>query len=112
MLKRTNRVNLLFDFYGPLLTFKQGEVIKLYYIEDYSLAEIAETLNISRQGVYDLLKRGEESLDRYEKKLGLLNKFKDYREVLFELKEILNNSTDEKTRDKSLELLDKLMERG
>ena len=112
MIEKTNKINLLFDFYGPLLTIKQGEAIKLYYVEDYSLAEIAEKLNISRQGVYDLLKRGEEALINYEKKLGLLKRFKEYKEVVLELKETLESSSDEVVRERSLELLEELLGRG
>lgn len=112
MLEKTNKINLLFDFYGPLLTFKQGEAIRLYYIEDFSLAEIADSLDISRQGVYDLLKRGEEALINYEEKLGLLERFREYREVIFELKELLENSKDEVVKAKSRELLEDLIERG
>lgn len=108
MLEKTNRINLLFDFYGPLLTYKQEKAIKLYYIEDYSLAEIADRMNISRQGVYDSLKRGEEALDKYEKKLGLYKKFEEHREVLLDLRDILEKPINEISRERCLELLDRL----
>lgn len=70
---------LLYDFYGKLLTPKQREVMRLYYEEDLSLGEIAEELKISRQAVHDILRRSEQALEKYEKKLGLLNgcSFKD-----------------------------------
>ncbi len=70
-------VSILFDFYGELLTEKQREVISLYYNEDYSLGEISENLNISRQGVYDTLKRAEKILSGYEDKLKLVEKFNE-----------------------------------
>ncbi len=67
--------SLLLDFYGQLLTDRQYEILDLHYNNDYTLTEIAEQLNISRQGVYDNEKRGRAILNEYENKLGLLNKF-------------------------------------
>ena len=108
MLEKTNKINLLFDFYGPLLTDKQEKAIRLYYIEDYSLGEIADNLNISRQGVFDSLKRGEEALNRYEKKLGLYKKFEEQREVLLDLRRILEKPINQISREKCIKLLDRL----
>jgi len=65
---------LLLDLYGQLLTQRQYEILDLHYNNDYSLGEIAEHLGISRQGVYDNLKRGKEILINAEKKLKLLEK--------------------------------------
>ena len=66
------RLGLLFEQYKNLLTEKQREIISLYYEEDYSLGEISENLNVSRQGVYDTLKRSEKILKEYENKLHLV----------------------------------------
>jgi len=71
-LERTNRINLLFDFYGPLLTDKQQTFLKCHYYDDYSLGEIAAEFQISRQAVYEHLKRAEQTLEQYERRLGLL----------------------------------------
>lgn len=68
-------VALLLDFYGEMLTDKQRDVIELYYDEDLSLSEIAETSKITRQGVRDSIKRGEQTLYDLEEKLGLVKKF-------------------------------------
>lgn len=68
-------INYLFDFYGKLLSEKQYLVIELYYLHDLSLSEIGEQLDVSRQGVFDILKRAENKLYDYEDKLGLVNKF-------------------------------------
>jgi len=70
-LQKTNRINVLFDFYGPLLTEKQQTFLKCYYHDDYSLGEIADDFAISRQAVYEHLKRSEQALEEYEKKLRL-----------------------------------------
>ena len=62
-------IGLLFEQYKELLTEKQREMVSLYYEEDYSLGEISENLGVSRQGVYDTLKRSEKILREYENKL-------------------------------------------
>lgn len=68
------RMVLLYDFYQLLLTEKQQAMMDLYYQQDFSLAEIAETLSISRQAVYDHLRRTESTLEKYETKMKLLEK--------------------------------------
>ncbi|MBS3898292.1 MAG: hypothetical protein KGZ54_10540 [Dethiobacter sp.] len=75
MLEETTRVNLLYDFYGNFLTVRQRECLELYYQHDLSLAEIAVNLGISRQGVHDLIKRGVRTLEKTEKRLGLVARF-------------------------------------
>lgn len=75
MVEKVVEVGILFDFYGKLLSKKQYIAIELYYIHDLSLAEIGDELGISRQGVFDMLKRAEENLYEYEKVLGLVSKF-------------------------------------
>ena len=68
-IEKTNRMNTLFEFYATLLTDKQMNYIELYYADNYSLAEIAEEFNVSRQAVYDNIKRTEKVLEGYEEKL-------------------------------------------
>jgi len=75
MIDKITELNLLYDFYAPLLTDKQREVIRLYHCENLSLSEIGEEFSISRQGVYDALKNAEKTLAAYEEKLGLMNKY-------------------------------------
>ena len=82
MLEKTIEISLLFDYYGNMLTEKQQETMKLYYYHDLSLAEIAEKLNISRQGVYDHLHRGEDILRDYESKIGLINRYNKFKEKI------------------------------
>lgn len=66
---------LLFDFYGDILTEKQKELFDLYYNEDLSLAEIAEHVGITRQGVRDSIVRAEHTLTDLEEKLGLVSRY-------------------------------------
>jgi predicted DNA-binding protein YlxM (UPF0122 family) len=76
-LEKLVEIGLLFEQYKMLLTDKQQEIVSLYYNEDYSLGEISENLKVSRQGVYDTLKRSEKILREYEAKLGLVAKMKE-----------------------------------
>lgn len=74
-IEKTNRMNALFEFYAALLTDKQMNYVEFYYADDYSLAEIAEEFQVSRQAVYDNIKRTEKILEDYEKKLHM---YSDY----------------------------------
>lgn len=76
---------MLFDFYGELLTDKQHEYFDLHYNEDYSLAEIAEMSGISRQGVWDIIKRAEAALTEVEDKTGLIKRFMERNTQIEEL---------------------------
>ncbi len=80
---------MLFDFYGELLTDKQKEYFDLHYNEDLSLAEIAMGEGISRQGVWDIIRRAEESMRRYEDKTGLVARFARSRTVIARAEEKL-----------------------
>ncbi|NLW63320.1 MAG: YlxM family DNA-binding protein [Syntrophomonadaceae bacterium] len=77
MLEKLERLILLYDFYGPLLTERQKQAIELYYEADLGLSEVARQMGITRQGVYDLLKRTERTLEEYELKLRLVAKFQE-----------------------------------
>ena len=73
---------MLLDFYGELLTDKQRECFDLHYNEDLSLAEIAEQLGVSRQGVWDNIRRAETAMEDIEAKTGLLRRFEENRREL------------------------------
>lgn len=66
---------LLYDFYGELLTKRQQEIYENVVLEDYSLSEVAQEMGISRQGVHDMIKRCNRTLEGYEAKLHLVDKF-------------------------------------
>jgi len=112
VLEKVNRISWLFDIYGELLTGRQRELIRLYYHDDLSLAEIAEELGISRQAVFFGLKRSEEILEQYEKQLGLLKKFTFQREKLERIISLLKDyrsSGDMKKLDTAQSLLEKFL---
>ncbi len=67
-------MTLLFDYYGDLLTQRQRSCLDLRYNQDLSLAEIAEELGVSRQGVFDNLSRAESLLRKMEEKTGCVRR--------------------------------------
>ena len=91
MLEKTNRMNYLYDFYQALLTPKQSSYMALYYLDDYSLGEIAEEYDVSRQAVYDNIKRTEAMLEEYEEKLLLFEKFQKRSELISKMKELVGD---------------------
>lgn len=91
-MKDLERMALLFDFYGPLLTPRQQELMQAYYLEDLSLSEIADQDGVSRQAVHDLIKRSETALLEYEVKLGFLREYRKRQSLLTQLEEALAKS--------------------
>lgn len=91
MLEKTTRMNYLFDFYQVLLTPKQQRYMNMYYAEDYSLGEISELSDVSRQAIYDNIKRTEEVLETYEAQLQLYSKFKQRNKLLDQLERSTEN---------------------
>lgn len=76
MFEKNLNVSFLLDFYGEVLSERARSVLDMYYNEDLSLAEIADIIGISRQGVRQIVKKGADDLLFFENKLGLANKFR------------------------------------
>lgn len=70
-MKDNFNTSLLLDFYGNLLTEKQRDALDMYCNMDLSLGEIAEEIGVTRQGVRDTIKKGEERLLLFEEKVGM-----------------------------------------
>lgn len=111
--------SLLLDFYGQLLTDKQRETCELYFNEDLSLTEIAEQCGISRQGVWDNVRRAVAALEEMEEKTGLVRRFSETQRALNLLhakaETLLSLPLDEDARGVAHELstgLESLLERG
>ena len=79
-------VTMLLDCYGNLLSDKQRSYMEKHFEEDYSLSEIAKSHMISRQAVYDNIKRGIKILKDYEMNIGFLKREKEIQEELKRLK--------------------------
>lgn len=106
MLDKTMRINALYDFYQILLTVKQQDYMSLYYLNDYSLGEIADEFNVSRQAVYDNLKRTEVILESFEEKLALFRKYQERLKLFSELRAALSMPVGK--QDKVIDLIDQL----
>lgn len=101
MFEKDLSIGYLLDFYGNVLSEHTRSLLSLYYGEDLSLAEIAAEAGISRQGVRQAIKRGEEELRFFEKQLGLASHFAELQEAAERLREKaapLLNSEDADTR--------------
>ena len=93
---------LLYDFYGELLNEHQRRIYEDAVMNDMSLSEIAQEAGICRQGVHDLIKRCDKTLEDYESRLHLMEKFRIITEKLEEIKQL---TPDEKIRKLADEIL-------
>lgn len=84
-------LSLLYDFYGALLKENQQRMFEASILEDYNFSEIAQDEGITRQGVYDTVKRATKQLEMYEKKLGLVARFREQKKKVEELRDKLGN---------------------
>lgn len=73
IIEREN-ITKLYDVYQGLLTSKQREYFEAYYFDDLSIGEIAENYNISRNGVFDQIRKVVAILSSYEEKLQIARK--------------------------------------
>ena len=105
-LEKKQRVNLLMHCYSDLLTEKQQTYLEYYYQEDYSLSEIAQILDVSRNAVFDNLKKAVHSLENYEEKLQLLKKHQERLDLIQRIEDDI--SSDHKSLEEYLELLRKI----
>ncbi|MBB2183013.1 YlxM family DNA-binding protein [Lachnospiraceae bacterium MD1] len=83
-------LSILYDFYGDLLSDHKKHIFEDYVLNDLSLGEIAAEQGISRQGVYDIVKRCTVQLKEYEDKLSLVQRFQSIKEKLGTMKELLS----------------------
>ena len=109
MFEKDLKISFLLDFYGDVLSERKRTVLDAYYNEDLSLAEIAEEIGISRQGVRELIKKAEEELRFYEERLGLAERFRDAQTCADRVLEMLRAShAEESVCRAAQELADKI----
>lgn len=101
--------NLLFDFYGELLTEHQQNVYQDAVFGDMSLSEVADNYGISRQGVHDLLKRCDKSMQDYEDKLHLISRFSRMKGGLQEIQKLSGDTPEgRRIRQLAAEMIEEL----
>ncbi len=100
-------ITILLDVYGQLLTEKQRFAIDMYYNEDLSLAEIADEIDISRQGIRDSIKQGEKHLAEYERQLGVVKRFRNISSYLEELNSLIDMA-EFKEKEQAKRILDEI----
>ncbi len=85
--------SILYDFYGDLLSDHKRQIFEDYVLNDMSLSEIASEQGISRQGVYDIVKRCTNEMKAYEEKLSLVRKFQSIKDKINTMKAIVSDTT-------------------
>ena len=80
MFEKNLAISDLLDTYSAVLSDRHRELLDYYYNQDLSLAEIAELVGISRQGVRDGIKKAEKELFSLEERLHLVQRFFRIRE--------------------------------
>ena len=90
-MEKNIEISILSQIYKNILTAKQFEILDEYYNSDFSLSEIAENHNITRQAVRDNIKSGENKLYDLENKLGIIKKIKEQEKIVNDVISKLNN---------------------
>ena len=99
-------LNKLFILYKNLLTEKQSTILEYYFGEDLSLGEISDEMSVSRQAVFDTIKRCEGILFDYESKLGLFRKETEEKQKMEKIMSILDEiSKDYNLKDDRIDVI-------
>ena len=104
--------SILYDFYGELLSEHKKRIFEDYVLNDLSLGEIAAEQGISRQGVHDLIKRCDNTLEGYERKLHLVERFNRIKSKVKCIDELTENEkvSHEQLRREIKKLSDEILE--
>lgn len=105
-LKEVVELSILYDFYGELLGDHKKQIFEDYVLNDLSLSEIADEAGISRQGVYDIIKRCTKKLKEYEEKLMLVQKFHITKAKVNQIKELSEEILESKNADRVIEIIE------
>ena len=76
------KYSVLFSYYGELFSKKKKQYLELYLEENSSLSEIAEQYGVTRQAVFDNIKKGVIKLEEYESKLGIFEKERELKKKI------------------------------
>ena len=104
MFEKNMRLAYLIDFYIDLLDSHSANILKAYYDDDLSLAEIAAGEGISRQGIRHVIKKGEEQILFLEEKLGLAKRYSELEEAANRLEMLKERLTHDDRNELSAEI--------
>ena len=99
-------ISILLNLYGNLLTDTQKNYMDLYYNQDYSLSEIGDNENITRQAVRTILVKSKRKLYEYEQKLKFMEKEKNIKILIEKIYNSKSNSEKQKYLKKIQDNLD------
>ena len=80
-------LTILYDYYGDLFTEKERLYFEEYYFSNFSLSEIAENHQVSRNAIHKSIKSVQEKLENYEEKLKLYNNQQKINKLISEIKD-------------------------
>ena len=103
------RRTLLFDFYGELLTKHQQEVYQEVVFDDVSYSELAQRDNVSRQSIHELVRKCDRTLEAYEEKLGLVERFESIRKNVSLIRQTLDQQESSPEKDAILKITDQIL---
>lgn len=109
-LEKNELLGNLYAYYGSLLTQGQQEYFEDYYYNDLSLGEIADNHQVSRQAVYDNLKRSSKALKNYEEKLHMARDYQKFSKLTLQISEALSKNDNNEAKEKVEHLLNELGE--
>ena len=115
MFEKNMKIAYLIDFYADVLDDHTRDIMKAYYNDDLSLAEIAEDEGISRQGIRHIVKKGEDQLLFLESKLAIAKRHEEIVEINDELSSVIEKLETEAVNDEyvlSLKELSKKLLKG
>lgn len=109
-LEKNEKLGNLYAYYGSLLTQGQQDYFEDYYYNDFSLGEIADNHHVSRQAVYDNLKRSSKALENYETKLHMAQDYQKFSKLALQIADALSKKDNHVAKEKIKYLLNELGE--
>lgn len=112
MFEKNMKLAYLLDFYIDLLDDHSQGIMKAYYEDDLSLAEIAEGEKISRQGIRHIIKKSEEQILFWEERLGLAKQYQRLESAALALEEFKKDLQKKEDIDKIDSVIDAILNKG
>jgi predicted DNA-binding protein YlxM (UPF0122 family) len=108
MFEKNMKIAYLLDFYAEVLDEHTRDIMRAYYNDDLSLAEIAEDEGISRQGIRHVVKKGEDQLMFLESKLGIAKQHEELVEINDALTRVITQLEESDAHAECVDALKKL----